>query len=141
MPQAVVQGTKRDRGLSHRGQNSLVLERAAELHHDEKNSSQGFHALTIEVFLEDFTYSNAPSPTPSLSIPSLVPVLIHICSTAAQGTQSLPMNSRTMAGTNNPCPEGGSLCSPRFFLSSSLVPLTIAVSALNFCDKVIRHDD
>lgn len=95
--------------------------------------------LMVEVFLEDFTYSNPPSL--SLSIPSLVPVLIHICSTAAQGTQSLTTNSRTMAGTNNPGPQGGSLCSPRFFLSSSLVPLTIAVSALKFCDKVIRHDD
>lgn len=69
MPQAVVQGTKRDRGLSHRGQNSLVLERAAELLHEEKNSSQGFHTLTVEVFLEDFTYSN-PLPLP-------LPVSVH----------------------------------------------------------------
>lgn len=106
MPQAVVQGTKRDRGLSHRGQHSLVLERAVPLQQEgNKTCSQAFHMHTVEVF-GGFHILRPPSLPPSLC-----PYLHGPC----------PMNSRTAAS-----PEGGSPCYPRLSLSSSLVPHTIA---------------
>lgn len=80
-----MQRTKRDRGLSHRGQHSLVLERAAPLQQGgKKTCSQGFHTHAVEVF---GGFHILP-PSPALSILPLVPVLIHICSTAAQGAES-----------------------------------------------------
>lgn len=67
MPQAVVQGTKRDRGLSHRGQHSLVLERAALLQQEgEKNMFSGFPFAHGRGVWGDFTYYDPPHLPPSV---------------------------------------------------------------------------
>lgn len=160
MPQAVVLGTKRDRGLNCRGatlrgpgeqrsyarrrkkkfsgfphtplplppsttpplqhpSTSNHQQRALTTNHDTRVHTQSSPATGArsEVFFwrclsASFSPSVSLSSANSGPCPAPQSAQDHIWSTAAQGTQSLPMNTRTVARTNNKDPEGGSLIYP-----------------------------